>query len=731
MNKTKKILITLTFLILFIILGNNKSNAGSLYLNDLDFNAQINQDGSMNVTETWDISISETNTLFKTFKTDKSKYTSITNVQVSEITGGTEKNFTGVNSLMYHVTKDCYYGLTNSDGNFEIAWGVGLDDSSATKKYKISYKVKDAIAKYQDYAELYWQFIGSDFEISCKKITGTILLPQNASSKDDIKVWGHTEGLNGEIYATASNKIEFEVNNFRAGRYVEIRSLFPTSIVTTSGRTYSKNRLDEVVSEETVWANEANTRRQKAESTRKMITALFVIVVAIIDVLLFKKALKIRQEAATKEKFKPTQEMEYFREIPRENATPAQAIYVYNETLSTVSTNQMGNIFSATLLDLCLKKYIEFEENPNDKKNIIIKILKKEADSKLEKTEIIILQYIVGAAKGNSQITVKDIEKYMKKHSSNLINLKEDVEKASVRELEINRLYSEKEAREKSKYSTDSIFNFTSIIIVGFMLFGLMPALIEYINTKIMLIGVFSLIIIYIFRGLSIRKYAKTINVYTQKGIDEKQMWRGLKKYMEDFSMLDKREIPEIAIWEHFLVYATAFGIADKVIKQLKAVYKELGRSFDFDNSSYGYMYFMTNNNFTSSFTNSMSSAFTSAYASNYSSSYSSGSGGGGGFSGGGGGGRWPEVVAAVDNLSDCGRFFWRKNRFFFHWDRFFSPKKIFFSLGPFPFAKKRKEVKNEYKNNKKYKGSKLCNTCGNISCRRNICNINIIKNNA
>ena len=425
-----------------------------------------------------------------------------------------------------------------------------------------------------------------------------------------------------------------------------------------------------------------------------MVTALFVIVVAIIDVLLFKKALKIRQEAATKEKFKPTQEMEYFREIPRENATPAQAIYVYNETLSTVSTNQMGNIFSATLLDLCLKKYIEFEENPNDKKNIIIKILKKEADSKLEKTEIIILQYIVGAAKGNSQITVKDIEKYMKKHSSNLINLKEDVEKASVRELEINRLYSEKEAREKSKYSTDSIFNFTSIIIVGFMLFGLMPALIEYINTKIMLIGVFSLIIIYIFRGLSIRKYAKTINVYTQKGIDEKQMWRGLKKYMEDFSMLDKREIPEIAIWEHFLVYATAFGIADKVIKQLKAVYKELGRSFDFDNSSYGYMYFMTNNNFTSSFTNSMSSAFTSAYASNYSSSYSSGSGGGGGFSGGGGGGRWPEVAVAVDNLSDLGRFFLAKGPFLFPSGPFPFAKKDIFLIGTVSFCEKKKRGK-------------------------------------
>lgn len=651
MNKTKKIITTLIFLILFIILGNTKSNAGNLYLNDLNFDAQINQDGSMNVTETWDISINETNTLFKTFKTDNRKYSSITDVKVSEVTGSTEKKFTEINSLMYHVTKDCYYGLKNDDGNFEIAWGVGLDDSRATKKYKISYKVNDAIAKYQDYAELYWQFVGNDFEISSEKVTGTILLPQNASSKEDIKVWGHTEGLNGEIYATDTNKIEFEVNDFVSGRYIEIRTLFPTSIITSSARTYSRNRLDEVIEKETVWANEANARRQKAENAKKTGTAIFVIVVAIVDVLLLKRGIKIRKEAAQKEKIKPSQEMEYFREMPRKNATPAQAIYLYNETLSTVSTNQMGNIFSATLLDLCLKKYINFEENPESKKNIIIEILKKEADNNLEKTEKIILQYIVGASKGASKITVKDIEKYMKAHSSNLIELKDDVEKASIRELETNGLYDKNEAEEKQKYDTKSMFSFTMIIVVAFIVMGVLPAFLESINASILLFGTFSVIALYLFKGLSIKKYSKKINVYTQKGIDEKQMWRGLKKYMEDFSMLDKREIPEIVIWEQFLVYATAFGIADKVIKQLKAVYKELGRSFDFDDSTYGYMYFMANNNFSTSFTNSMSSAFTSAYASNYSSSYSSGSGGGGGFSGGGGGGRWPEVAAAVDNF--------------------------------------------------------------------------------
>lgn len=713
MNKKTKILITLLFLVLFIILGTNKCNAG-LYMNNLDFNVQINQDGSMNVTEDWDISISETNTLFKTFKTDSTKYSSISNVEVTEITDGTEKDFKEIDSLMYHVTKDCYYGLENGDGDFEIAWGVGLDDTRADKRYKISYKVNDAIAKYQDNAELYWQFVGSDFDISCDKVTGTILLPQNATSKEDIKVWGHTEGLNGEIYATASNKIEFEVNEFRSGRYIEIRTLFPTSIISTSGRTYSKDRLDEVISEETVWAEEANRKRKQEENAARAATVIFVVCVAGFDFLILKSAIKIRRKTEGKEKFKPSQELEYFREVPRKNATPAQAIYIYNEIISNVATNQMGNIFSATLLDLCLKKYIDFEENSSDKKNIIIKILKNQADDNLEKTEKLIFEYIVKASKGNSQITIKDVEKYMKKYASKLIDLKDDVEKASVKELQTNELYDEKEAIEKSQCNTGLFFNIVMIFVILFVAVGLLPAFL--INGSIVLIGVSSAIVLYVFRALSLRRYAKRINVYTQKGIDEKQMWKGLKKYMEDFSMLDKREIPEIVIWEQFLVYATAFGIADKVIKQLKAVYKELGRSFEFDDSSYGYMYFMMNNDFSSSFTNSVSSAFTSAYDSNYaSSSYSSGSGGGGGFSGGGGGGRWPEEAEVVDKSTSTfkslqfreGSKILELSLFNCEFSLLYLRKKI-----------KEKRKNDEYKNNQKYKRSKLHNTCRNISCR-------------
>ena len=118
------------------------------------------------------------------------------------------------------------------------------------------------------------------------------------------------------------------------------------------------------------------------------------------------------------------------------------------------------------------------------------------------------------------------------------------------------------------------------------------------------------------------------MNVLTQKGINEHAKWKGLKKYMQDFSMLDKREIPEIVIWEKFLVYATAFGVADKVLKQLKMVYPNMDEQLGM--SHYGYMYLMLHTDFSNSFSHAITTSMSSAY--------SSATGGGGGFSGGGGG---------------------------------------------------------------------------------------------
>lgn len=592
----------------------SKAANSYLNLNELNFYAKINDDGSMDVVETWNIEIEDTNTLFKTFELDNTKFSSIDNVKVKDVTAN--KEFNQIDEEMYHVTKDCYYGLVNSNGDFEIAWGVGLDDEEDTRTYEISYTVEDAISKYNDYAELYWQFIGEDFEIDADKITGTIELPESANSTEDIKVWGHTEGLNGEIYATATNEITFELNNFYAGRFVEVRTLFPSYMIENANRTYSTNRYEEVVQEETEWANEANARRRQEEIKDLIITILMIIAIIVITVILIVKAVKYGKKLKTLNKYKPEQELEYFRDLPSKDVTPGEAAYILQEAYYGFSSS-FGRIFSATMLDLKLKDYIDLrvEKDKKDKDVIYIKRIKP-SDEKLKNDEKKVLDFIYKVEKKKEEITIKQLEKYITSHSSSVQKLIEQSGKDIEDQLVLEGILNKSNKEEYIKYQTMSGLYFVFAIIVLMFAFPVSIALIV--------------------NGILCFKIKKRINVLTQKGIDSKEKWKGLKKYMEDFSLLNEKEVPAIEVWEKYLVYATAFGIADKVLKQLKTVYPNIDQM---DVSASAYMYFMYHSNF--------STSFNSAITSSISSSYSSATGGGGGFSGGGGGGRWPEVEAA------------------------------------------------------------------------------------
>ena len=49
----------------------------------------------------------------------------------------------------------------------------------------------------------------------------------------------------------------------------------------------------------------------------------------------------------------------------------------------------------------------------------------------------------------------------------------------------------------------------------------------------------------------------------------------GLKKYLLDFSLIGERDIKEMTLWKEYLVYATLFGIADKVCDSFATVYPD------------------------------------------------------------------------------------------------------------------------------------------------------------
>ena len=225
---------------------------------------------------------------------------------------------------------------------------------------------------------------------------------------------------------------------------------------------------------------------------------------------------------------------------------------------------------------------------------------------------------IIKAAKGKKILTLKELEQFIKRKTKETEKLLEKCYLKSNNQLIKDKIIDSKLQKEYKKYANrrDKYIIFAiDLLILGQLIF-LIPAILFTIN------------------AILCHKITKKLNVLTQVGVDYKEQWKGLKKYMKDFSNIDRREVPELVVWEKYLVYATAFGIADKVIKQLKIIYP----NYD-EMATYTHMNLMINTNF--------SKCLSSSIARTISSRYSSGTGGGGGFSGGGGGGRRPEVAEA------------------------------------------------------------------------------------
>ena len=114
----------------------------------------------------------------------------------------------------------------------------------------------------------------------------------------------------------------------------------------------------------------------------------------------------------------------------------------------------------------------------------------------------------------------------------------------------------------------------------------------------------------------------------------------GLKKFLKEFTLLDERGVDEVKLWKDYMVYATLFGIADQVIRDMKKVNPAY---FDMDKVAAQMANDITLPTIYSVMHRSTARAATNKAAresrAHGGGGHSSWGGGGGGFSGGGGGG--------------------------------------------------------------------------------------------
>ena len=629
-----KIFVVIAMVLAFWYFGS-EAKAGSITLNNLDFEIQLNEDGSMDVTENWDARIYDTNTMFKAIHMNSTKFKEITDVEVYRVNSdGTKTKLRQINEEMYHVTENCYYGLVVSSGDFEIAWGVSVEGRE-TRKYQIKYKVVDAVKTYNDCSELYWQLVGNENGLSVDKLTATILLPKAVQNSNNLRAWAHGP-YNGNVYPK-TDRVTLSVDYLDPEVMVEVR-LAVLEDIFSENTVIPMDRLNTILSEEEQWAEEANREReeyikdqQRKENLEKIMAVIMIIAVigfaVLFIVLLIMAGIKCAKIPKRKIPY-----IDYFRDIPDKTSSAGDAALLYYNKNGKFSKN-LSKVISATMLQLAVKKYIVFSEDKTGKKpDVRVSILNYSENVKtmlgLKKDEQIVYNLLVKVANSTKEevktFTMKEMEKYAKKHSSTFIKSVNKIEKEVRAEQARLGNYDKKIDEQKTK-ELNAIKLYT---IFGFIVlyFGFFPI------SLLLFANIIPHAILY-----------NKLNPLTDKGLEEAAKWKGLKRYMEDFSLLNEKEVPDLKLWEKYLVFATAFGIADKVIDQLKVKYPDLQ---EIDGYDYVYMNLLYSSALNTAFLTSLNTAVNRAYmgglsnqaGSNYSGgNFSSGGGFGGGFSGGGG----------------------------------------------------------------------------------------------
>ena len=322
-----------------------------------------------------------------------------------------------------------------------------------------------------------------------------------------------------------------------------------------------------------------------------------------------------------------------------------------------------SQVVASTIIDLALKKIISLRV---DGSSVYVKRL-AEPDG-LKKDELKIYELLKEAAGKQEEFKLEDLKIYAKEKYnkySEFINNVVNSARNSLYNLKLIDKANEKEYRkgenaEMKHFAVKNIYQFLVITYIVSWIPIFRMGLVKEVgigfskNFLEFLLAVLPMICVLLYSWKLQSKTHQKIAVLTQAGTDEKEQWKGLANYMEEFSLLKEKEVPSLAIWEKYLVYATAFGIADKVIEQMKANYPEVFIEEQWDDEKmareYPVIYFSMNPVYyhdnasspISRISNNVETAYHISVTEIAAHSSSSGSGGGGGFSGGGGGRRWP-----------------------------------------------------------------------------------------
>lgn len=588
-------------LFLAVGLGNVSAADRSYTIPLIDMDLYLQDDGSLHIKETIHYSFSGTfHGVYRDIPISGSQ--EIQNIKLS--TSGVYSDFT----------------VTNQSGNRRITINLYTDTQKTTPitdrdvDIILEYDFTHIIKFYNDIAELQYKLVGEGWSVDVGKVNAKIHLKSN----EGVKYWLNPPYFT-ENSAWQGNDLQITSKNIPSGDYYELRMVIPKDQFAanpTNGIIINQNGLNEIENIQNNYQNQINYKTNLyAFLTILMLLSCFI---PLIIYLRYGREPRIDYKA------------EYERDIPTEDP-PAIVNAICGPGFSKKIGEPDLDGFKATIMDLIDRKYLLIENEPTEKTELglsgsmSLKVNPEKDETSLRGFEKDIMDFLKGYDE-EGRISLDRISGDLSDKSSaksfreTYENWKDDIKDKFLTDEVLKKIFIKK----GDNYL--KIYGIAGIIVAALVFFFTLSDQIPAAGWAFL-----SSIILGLVAIVSLIMPQRIAGQWTTYGEEYDAKWHNFKKYIQDFSLIKDYPPESVVIWNKYLVYATALGVAEAVRKAMEL---SLSRDQLEGSEIYLFHYYGGYALLTSSFDTGMTTA-------------AAGSGGGdfggvgdigGGFGGGGGG---------------------------------------------------------------------------------------------
>ncbi len=520
--------------VLIVVLFSSMVYAKSYTLPYANVSYTVNRDGSVSVMEKVDFAFRGTYHWVKRYVYLKSG-TYVRDIRVGLI-GGKASFSVGRSRYGFYCRAVFNRGISNRRVTFLI-----------------SYKLFGVVQVFRDVSQLYPKVWGERWKKKLQKLDVEFHLPGDV---DSVNFYVHPSVYLKKV-AKEDRTFLFAFSEIPAGMFQEVRLLMPVSWFTGAkfATHINKSALPQIREREQKYVSMGGFL-----SVAGWLLLLIAIFVPLLIYFMYGREPKVGYKGI------------YEREIP------------YNDPPAKVNAIMMGKVgvptvegVLATVMELVRQRFISIR--CEDGKDVYISFLRGDTEGKLQAYEKIILDKLREMCEGGKELLWKDFASEF----SVVFPVWKDMVSSSI---DIKKFF----------YPTGSIllkaFGILSVVVAAaglfYVYFSGFRAFYPF-SFRAVVVGLGAL---FVSGVVSLILPDRVAGRWTRYGLVYYKKWQKFRAYLTDFSMLKEYPPESIAIWESYLVYATALGVAKEVIHHMKMI---LPRQFSEEelNTSPFYMWYM------------------------------------------------------------------------------------------------------------------------------------------